>query len=82
MVDSETNKSNLIICGVCKKSFKTKSYLNVHKRIHSEEKLYKCDVCNKSFTLKGYLTKHMFVHSGKKTFNVKFVENTMLKKVI
>ena len=68
MDHSETNKSNFITCGICKQSFKPKSYLNVHKRIHSEEKPYKCDTCDKSFGMKDVLTRHMLVHSGNKDF--------------
>ena len=55
-------------CDVCKKSFKFKSYLNVHRRIHSGERPYKCNVCDNSFTMKHHLTEHMLVHSGRKDF--------------
>ena len=68
MDHSETNKSNFIICGVCKKRFKTKYLLNVHKRVHSGENPYKCDICAKNFTLKASVKLHMLVHSGKKDF--------------
>ena len=43
--DNETNKSKMtaktFVCDVCKNGFKTKSNLNVHKRI---QKPYKCVV--------------------------------------
>ena len=42
-----------ITCDVCKKIFKNKSHLDVHKRIHIEDKPYKCENCD----IKLYLQK-------------------------
>ena len=36
-------------CEVCKKSFKSKSQLKVHKRFHTVERPYKCNFCDKNF---------------------------------
>ena len=55
-------------CYVCKKTFKTKSYLNIHKRIHSGDKPYKCDNCGKSYIRKSTLTNHLLIHSSRKEF--------------
>ena len=72
MDGSETNKSSLnkksFACDVCKNIFKTKSSLNVYKRIHSGERPFKCEVCDKSFAQKGHLTQHMLVYTGKQFF--------------
>ena len=70
-----------VSCDVCKKTFKTKTYLKVHKRIHSGETPYKCEVCDKSFHQKGSLKTHMLIQSGKNIFNVMFVVNTLVIKV-
>ena len=70
--------AKLINCDICKKSFKTKSNMIVHKRIHSGEKPYKCDVCDKSFIQKSHLTTHMLVHSGKKEFQCRVCGNLVM----
>ena len=57
-----------IVCDVCKKVFKSKSYLNVHRRFHTGETPYKCEDCDKTFIYKSKLKRHMLVHSGKKEF--------------
>ena len=56
-------------CDVCKKSFKYKSQLGIHKETHSEEKSNKCDVCDKGYKSKSYLVVHKRIHTGEKPYN-------------
>ena len=67
-MDNCENITKHFVCNTCKKTFKTKSQMTVHKRIHSGETPYKCDDCNKGFTYKHVLKQHIFVHSGKNYF--------------
>ena len=67
-INSNKVTTKIVACDVCKKSFKTKYSLIVHKRTHAGEKPYECIICEKSFKQKCSLTRHMLVHSGKKDF--------------
>ena len=85
MDGSKTNKKSLnkksITCDDCKKSFKTKSHLNVHKRrIHSGEKMNKSEVCDNSFTQKSSLTRHMLVHNGIKEYQCHVCDKRFARK--
>ena len=49
---------NSFDCGICERTFKYKSQLTIHSRIHLGANPYKCDVCDKNFMLKSHLTTH------------------------
>ncbi len=55
-------------CGVCGKAYTHSGSLNVHARLHSQERPFQCRVCCKAFAEKTVLNKHAATHSGIKPF--------------
>ena len=68
MNTAQTNELNQHVRDICGKSFKSKYYLKVHKRIHSSKTLYNCDACYKNFPWKSSLERHQLTHSGLKIY--------------
>ena len=51
-------------CDVCGMTFKFRSQLDIHYRIHTGKKPFVCKICNKGFAQKNNLKSHMSIHIG------------------
>ena len=54
-------------CCQCGKVFATKSKLDCHERIHTNEKPFSCSKCDKAFRERGHLKEHENTHTKRKT---------------
>lgn len=50
-------------CGVCGKTYNTRSKLQRHVRVHSGERPFPCEVCGKRFPRSDHVKQHMRVHA-------------------
>lgn len=53
-------------CEICNKFFVSKSYLNVHLKIHKNIRDFICTVCEKAFLTSKDLKIHLTMHTGEK----------------
>ena len=56
------NAKKIHICVVCNKTFKWRSHLVCHERIHTGEKPFRCDICFKAFKRSDGLQCHKKTH--------------------
>lgn len=69
-------KTDLPICQYCGKSFSTKVALEIHLRIHRNEKPFECKVCDRKFRDAGTLALHGRVHSGDRPYPCNICDKT------
>ncbi|XP_028280500.1 Krueppel homolog 1-like [Parambassis ranga] len=65
---SESVNAKSYKCSECGKTFRHRSVLGLHMRIHSKDKPYQCNVCGKGFRFGSYLQQHLIIHTGKKPY--------------
>ena len=57
-----TNARKIHSCKVCKRTFKWRSHLQCHERIHTGERPFQCNICDKAFKRSDGLQCHKKVH--------------------
>lgn len=57
------------ICSYCGKSLQTRTNLDWHVRIHTNEKPHECDVCNRMFRTPVTLAAHKLIHTNEKPYS-------------
>ena len=59
----------------CEKQYLTKTHLDRHIMIHTDERPYQCDNCGMAFHQKGSLKEHIRLHTGEKPYQCQACPN-------
>ena len=58
-IDELKMGKQVFICNECGKDFPSKTRLNMHSQVHSEQRPYDCNKCEKSFKAKNNMNSHI-----------------------
>lgn len=82
-VKAETQRSPTLDhreCPVCGRRFKEKYTMQVHMRVHNEERPFTCPTCGKRFSQRGNLTVHQRTHTQDRPHKCQVCDKTFREK--
>ena len=70
-------------CDVCKRTFKRKVALNIHKtKSHFKDEISKCDLCSEKFQCKRNLRRHVLeIHGRKRPFKCHLCDTRFIQEL-
>ncbi|KAG8227378.1 hypothetical protein J437_LFUL000386 [Ladona fulva] len=63
------NGEKRFYCNECSKTYKKRSHLDRHKRVHTGERPFVCSYCEKGFSVRSILNQHVRIHTGEKPYS-------------
>lgn len=74
------NKGKPVKCELCGGGFSSRSSLNQHIKLHTDELSHKCHICGATYRHKKSLDKHLIKHSGERPFKCEYCSKTFMLK--
>ena len=67
-------------CNICNKTFSGKHHLEMHMRLHTNEKPFSCNICEKAFAQKRSLKEHLLTHNAERHFKCEICDKKFVQK--
>ncbi|XP_023293270.2 zinc finger and BTB domain-containing protein 14-like [Lucilia cuprina] len=65
-------QQQVCVCEICGNQFTNRNLMNLHMKVHYQEKNHQCELCFKRFITACNLQAHMRIHTGEKPFQCRY----------